>query len=124
MRLSVSLAAALLVALAALAACSPRDASAPATSVAAQNPQAASVSPQSSSSQTPAPTPAGDGVRRVTQEELRASMEKGTVAVFDVRDKTSYAAGHIKGAKLVPWDQVEQRVGEFPKDKLVVTYCA
>jgi hypothetical protein len=126
MRLSVSLAAAFLVALAALAACSPRDGSgsAPAAGVAVQNPQAANVGPQSSSSQQK-PTPEGDGVRRVTQEELRASMEKGdAVAVFDVRDKASYEAGHIKGAKLVPWDQVEHRLGEFPKDRLVVTYCA
>ena len=121
MRLSVSLAAAFVVALAVLAACSPRDGSAPATSIAGQGAQAAN---SSSPSQTQTPTPENDGVRRVTQEELRAAMEKGTVAVFDVRDKASYEAGHIKGAKLVPWDQVEHRLGEFPKDKLVVTYCA
>jgi phage shock protein E len=119
MRLSVSLA--LSCALALLAACSPRDSSAPATGAAAQNPQSANAT---SSSQAQTPAPQGDGVRRVTQEELRASMEQGAVAVFDVRDKASYAAGHIKGSKLVPWDEVEHRLGEFPKDKLVVTYCA
>jgi hypothetical protein len=124
MRLPVSLATACLVALALVAACSPRDGSAPAIGVGAQNPQTANVS-QPPSSQTPAPTPQGDGVRRVTLQELRAAMDKGgTVAVFDVRDKASYEAGHIKGAKLVPWEQVAQRLGEFPKDRLVVTYCA
>ena len=120
--LSVSLAAAFLFALAALAACSPRDGSAPAASIAGQGAQAAN---SSSPSQTQTPTPESDGVRRITQGELRAAMEKGgTVAVFDVRDKASYEAGHIKGAKLVPWDQVEHRLDEFPKDKLIVTYCA
>ncbi|HEX8164124.1 MAG TPA: rhodanese-like domain-containing protein [Pyrinomonadaceae bacterium] len=121
MRLLISLALSFVLALALLAACSPRDGS---SSVAAQNPQAANAAAQPTSPQPGAPAQEGDGVRRVTQQELRASMEKGEVAVFDVRDKTSYEAGHIKGAKLVPWDQVEHRLGEFPKDKLVVTYCA
>ena len=121
MRLTVSLAAACLVALALLAACSPRDGSASASSVATQNSRGGGAA---SPSQSQTPAPAGDDVRRVTQEELRALMEKGEVAVYDVRDKTSYEAGHIKGAKLVPWDQVEHRLSEFPKDKLIVTYCA
>jgi 3-mercaptopyruvate sulfurtransferase SseA len=123
MRLTVSLAAACLVALALVAACSPRDGSASASGAAAQNTKTGGTA---SPSQTQTPAPQDDGVRRVTQEELRASLEKGgdAVAVFDVRDKASYAAGHIRGSKLVPWDQVEHRLGEFPKDKLVVTYCA
>jgi 3-mercaptopyruvate sulfurtransferase SseA len=121
MRLFISLALSCGLALAVLAACSPRDGSAPATSIAGQN---ATATTSSSPPQAQTPAPEGDGVRRVTQEELRASMEKGAVAVYDVRDKPSYEAGHIKGAKLVPWDQVEHRLGEFPKDKLVVTYCA
>jgi 3-mercaptopyruvate sulfurtransferase SseA len=122
MRLSVPLTLSCVLALALLAACSPHDGSAPATGVAAQNPQSAN---SSSPSQAQTPAPEGDGVRRVTQEELRAAMEKGgVVAVFDVRDKASYEAGHIKGAKLVPFDLVDQRLGEFPKDRLIVTYCA
>lgn len=122
MRLSVPLALSCVLALALLAACSPRDGSAPAAGVAAQNSQAANAA---SPSQAQSPAPEGDGVRRVTQEELRAAMEKGgVVAVFDVRDKASYEAGHIKGAKLVPFDLVDQRLAEFPKDRLIVTYCA
>ena len=122
MRLLISLASSGVLALALLAACSPRDGSAPAAGVAAQNPQSGGAA---SPPQAQTPAPEGDGVKRVTKEEVRAALEKGgTVAVFDVRDKASYAAGHIKGAKHVPWDQVEQRLGEFPRDRLVVTYCA
>jgi 3-mercaptopyruvate sulfurtransferase SseA len=121
MRPFVSLAAPLAVALALLAACSPRDASAPASNATAQNAAAARATTKSA----PTPeTPAADDVRRVTREELQAGLEKGAVALFDVRDKGSYEAGHIKGAKLVPWGEVEARLGEFPKDKLIVTYCA
>lgn len=119
MRLFISLT--LSCALALLAACSPRDGGATSPGGAAQTPQASNAeSPQRA--QTPAP--AGDDTRRITQEDLRAAMEKGGVVVFDVRDEASYGAGHIKGAKLVPWDEVEHRLGEFPKDKLLVTYCA
>jgi rhodanese-related sulfurtransferase len=74
-----------------------------------------------SAQQTPAPT---DDVARIKQDELIAAMKKGSVVVYDVRDKAAYAAGHIKGAKNVPWGEVEQRLAEFPKDKRIVTYCA
>jgi hypothetical protein len=114
MRSYVSLAAALTGALALLAACSPRDTSAPASNATAQNINRAATQQ----------TPAADDVRRVTRDELRAALEKGEVALFDVRDKVSYESGHIKGAKLVPWGEVETRLDEFPKDKLIVTYCA
>jgi ArsR family transcriptional regulator len=71
----------------------------------------------------PAPPP-NDDVARIKQDELTAGLKKGTVVLFDVRDKASYEAGHIKGAKNVPWGEVEQRLSEFPKDKQIVTYCA
>jgi 3-mercaptopyruvate sulfurtransferase SseA len=122
MRSTISLAAATL-AFALLAACSPQDGSAPATNATTARNSAASVAKEATP-QTPAPQEPGSDVRRITQDDVRAGMQNGTVALFDVRDKPSYEAGHIKGAKLVPWDQVANRLGEFPKDKLVVTYCA
>jgi 3-mercaptopyruvate sulfurtransferase SseA len=116
MRLFISLAAAGLLACALFAACSPRDSSAPRSNAAARPAASATVQPLN--------VPQADDVRRVTQEELRAAMDKGTVVIYDVRDQTSYDAGHIKGAKIVPVAEVEKRLDEFPKDKLIVTYCA
>ena len=115
MRLLISLAAACALSVALLAACSPRDTSAPGAKEAAANARA-TVEPLN--------VPQSDDVRRVSQEELRAALGKGEVALYDVRDKASYDAGHIKGAKLVPFAEVEKRLDEFPKDKLIVTYCA
>jgi 3-mercaptopyruvate sulfurtransferase SseA len=69
------------------------------------------------------PTPA-DGVRRVTVEELRAGLEKGTAVVVDVRSTEQYKTGHIKGARSVPGDELASRVKELPKDKLIVFYCS
>ena len=69
------------------------------------------------------PTPA-DGVRRVTVEELRAALEKGTAIVIDVRGADSYKAGHIKGALSIPGNEIASRSKELPKDKLIVAYCS
>jgi rhodanese-related sulfurtransferase len=41
-----------------------------------------------------------------------------------VRDEATYKAGHIKGAKSIPLPQFNERIGELPKDKLIITYCA
>lgn len=69
------------------------------------------------------PAPA-DGVRRVTVEELRAALDKGTAIVVDVRGQDSYKAGHIKGAVWIPESEIANRTKELPKDKLIVTYCS
>ena len=68
--------------------------------------------------ETPAQTPAD----RVTVEELKRMMAEGApVTILDVR---AHADLVIKGARHVPLDQVESRLGELPKGREVVTYCA
>ena len=69
-----------------------------------------------------APTPA-DGVRRITVSELQEMMKKNEVFIVDVRNEDAYNTSHIRGAKLIPLNDVEKRSGELPKDKLIVTYC-
>ena len=70
-----------------------------------------------------APTPA-DGVRRVTVPELQELVKKNQVFIVDVRNEDAYNLAHIRGAKLIPLNDVEKRAGELPKDKLIVTYCS
>jgi rhodanese-related sulfurtransferase len=65
-----------------------------------------------------------DGVRRITPEEVRQVLKDGKAILVDVRNETAYRAGHIKGAILIPVDEIGGRVAELPKDKLIVTYCA
>ncbi|MBD0370732.1 MAG: hypothetical protein ICV60_07865 [Pyrinomonadaceae bacterium] len=74
---------------------------------------------QAQAQQTPS-----DGVRRVTVEELRAALDKGTAIVVDVRGTDAYKAGHIKGAVSIPENEIANRTKELPKDKLIVTYCS
>lgn len=66
----------------------------------------------------------GDGVRRVTTDELRAAMERGTVVVVDVRGDEAFKTGHIKGAISIPVDQIASRTKGLPRDKMIVAYCS
>ncbi len=70
-----------------------------------------------------APAP-NDGVRRVTTTELQDLLAKNEAFVVDVRNEASYNAGHIRSAKLIPEADIPNRLGELPKDKLIVTYCS
>lgn len=74
-----------------------------------------------------------DGVKRITREEVQALLKvkkgkrakaKAKVVIVDVRDAASYEAGHIAGALHIPYGEMENRAGELPADKLIVTYCS
>ncbi len=43
--------------------------------------------------------------------------------LLDVRTAEEYAEGHIRGAKLIPVQELEQRISEVPKDRQVYVYC-
>ena len=66
----------------------------------------------------------GDGIKRVTKDELRDALAKGTAIVVDVRPAQSYQQAHIKGAIHISGDQIAARSGELPRDKMIVTYCS
>jgi len=81
--------------------------------------------PLSPSGQKPTSTPiVGDGVKRVTKDELREALDKGTAIVVDVRPAQSYEQSHIKVAIHIPLEQISARSNELPRDKMIVTYCS
>jgi ABC-type oligopeptide transport system substrate-binding subunit len=122
MRLFISTAAALVLCACVLAACSPQDGSAPA---AAKSAPAANGNAAAQTTQTTKPAAQNPGdTRRISVEETQKAVEAGTALVVDVRDAATYKTSHIKGAKSVPLAQFDQRIGELPKDKLIITYCA
>ena len=74
---------------------------------------------------TPHPTSTpNDGVRRVTTDEARAMVERGEAVLVDVRAKAQYDQGHIRGAVCVPRTEIDKRLAQLPKDKLIIFYCA
>lgn len=130
MRLFISMAAALGLCVGALVACSPQDGSAPtaATGSATRtvNSNTTAANGDATAAQTTKATPAqnADETRRINIQETQAAIAAGNALIVDVREESAYKASHIKGAKSFPLPQVEKRVGELPKDKLIITYCA
>ena len=42
---------------------------------------------------------------------------------MDVRTEDEYNDGHIKGAILLPVQELEERLDELPVDKPIIVYC-
>ena len=45
------------------------------------------------------------------------------VVVLDVRSTEGYAAGHLPGARNIPFEELPARLAELPKSTDVITYC-
>jgi rhodanese-related sulfurtransferase len=65
----------------------------------------------------------GEEVDAIGRDELIARMRKGDVVLVDVRPSEEFAAGHVKGAKSIPLEELEDRLAELPADREVVAYC-
>jgi len=74
---------------------------------------------------TPAPAPPpGDNARRITPAELKTALASNNAVIIDVRGEAAYKDGHIKGAKLIPYNEILAHVDELPRDKTIATYCS
>lgn len=87
------------------------------------NAPGAPASQSSAANNIAPPAPPADGARRITVAELQKELEKGEAVIYDTRAKGAYDQEHIKGALSMPSTDVSSRVGELPKDKLIVFYC-
>jgi len=113
MRLAV-LALVFIASIGLLAGCASRD------SIVTQAQRPAGQSSQTS--QSPAPSPA-DNARRITAEEAYKLYEKGQILVIDTRTEPPYKESRIKGAILIPVNEIAAKADELPHDKTIVTYC-
>jgi 3-mercaptopyruvate sulfurtransferase SseA len=71
-----------------------------------------------------ADTAPSDGARRITTTELATLLQEGKVYLIDVRLQDAYDLGHIPGSRLIPAGEILNHVNEFPRDKMIVTYCS
>ncbi len=56
-------------------------------------------------------------------ESLADEIQRGEVAVLDVRTPREYADGHIDGALNIPLGELPDRMTEIPHDQTVVVHC-
>lgn len=67
-----------------------------------------------------------DEVQRVTVGELKSMIDRGArIVILDVRSRSSYDSSDVmvKGAVRIPPDELNDRAGELPIGREVVTYC-
>lgn len=68
----------------------------------------------------------GDSKGLVSYDELQEKLNnKANIVVLDVRTKEEFANGHIPGALLLPYDEIEQNATKLlpEKDKEIIVYC-
>jgi hypothetical protein len=75
---------------------------------------------------SPIPTPGG-GPREPERISLtdfqKLYSSSSPPVVVDVRGQAAYVEGHIKGSINVPLAETSSRLGELPRDRLIVAYC-
>lgn len=63
---------------------------------------------------------------QITQEEAKKIMDSGEEhIILDVREQDEYDDGHIPGAILIPYTEIENQAEEMlpDKDALILVYC-
>lgn len=60
-------------------------------------------------------------VKTLNEEEFRAGYRKAQL--IDVREPNEFEAGHILGARSIPWSQLRMRSKEIRSDLPVYLYC-
>lgn len=56
-------------------------------------------------------------------EDINRLSQDGSVTLLDVRTAGEYASGHVKGFRLIPVDELRERLDEIDRDKPVYIMC-
>lgn len=62
-------------------------------------------------------------VVEVSREQLLERLDAGDVVLLDVRPAEEFTAGHIPGARSVPFGELAGTLGDLPAGADVVAYC-
>lgn len=63
---------------------------------------------------------------QITAEEAKKIMDSGEdYIILDTREQDEFDEGHIPGAILIPYTEIENKAEEMltDKDKLILVYC-
>ena len=59
----------------------------------------------------------------ITTPDYNELLKSGA-EIIDVRSKSEYAGGHIKGSKNIPVDSLANNISKLNKEKIIITCCA
>lgn len=60
---------------------------------------------------------------KIRTPDMLALVEEHKAVLVDIRFPDEYAAWHIAGSINIPLNELPKRLGELPKDKLIITAC-
>jgi rhodanese-related sulfurtransferase len=70
-------------------------------------------------------TYAAGSVIDISSREAKTMLDRNkAVYLLDVRTVGEYANGKLAGSVLIPIAELERRVAEVPKNKMILVYCA
>jgi len=70
-------------------------------------------------------TQAWAAVRDISARDAKALLERNkNIYLLDVRTHQEYSQGRLAGSVLIPIGEFERRIGEVPKNKTIIVYCA
>jgi rhodanese-related sulfurtransferase len=62
---------------------------------------------------------------RIDWPSFKKLYDAGDLVLIDVRDRASYQAGHIPGARSIPLDDIDEHASALKRAKKpIVLYCA
>lgn len=62
-------------------------------------------------------------VPRISLKDTQAKLDKGQAVLIDVRTKEAYDQSHAVGAVSIPETEIDARISELSRDKLLIFYC-
>lgn len=66
----------------------------------------------------------GLDIEKLNAHEAKAELDGNkSIYILDVRQGYEFQAGHIKGAKLIPLNELGNRIKELPKDRQILCVC-
>ena len=51
------------------------------------------------------------------------AVDSGDAVLIDTRPRHEFAAGHVRGARSIPLDELSRHEDELPRNKAIVAYC-
>ncbi|HXE97029.1 MAG TPA: rhodanese-like domain-containing protein [Dongiaceae bacterium] len=63
--------------------------------------------------------------KNIMSREVKALLDSNkNIYLLDVRTPQEYSQGRLAGSVLIPVGEFERRIGEVPKNKTIIVYCA
>jgi hydroxyacylglutathione hydrolase len=62
-------------------------------------------------------------IESIAASEVGEAAGSGGAALVDVRSLEEWSAGHLPAARNLPLGELDQRLAEVPRDKLVIVHC-